>query len=57
MAYRGMGGARWIQKREPFPQGGQKKAPLQRLTFFCVRGIKNYPSEDMKELDGGQLFR
>lgn len=47
MPSRGMGGARWIQKREPFPHGhenGQKKSTVATMGGFCGMGIKKYPS-------------
>lgn len=49
-----------IRKREPFPQGhenGRKKSTVAMMGGFCVSGIKKYPFEGMKSLDGGQLFR
>lgn len=49
-----------IRKREPFPQGhenGQKKSTVAMMGGFCVSGIKKYPSEGVKCLEVGQLFR
>lgn len=45
-----------IRKREPFPQGHENGRTVATMGGFCVSGIKKYPSEGMKELDGGQLF-
>ena len=50
-----------IRKREPFPQSHEKgearKNSVARMGGFCVCGIKKYPSEGVKCLEGGELFR
>lgn len=43
--------------RKELAEKGQKKSTVATMGGFCGLSIKKYPSEGMKELDGGQLFR